>query len=237
MRADGKKIKNIDPVAKVMPYFMSKRYDAMNMITLDIPVDPMWEYINEKRREGKSISNLALILAAFLRATAEYPGLNRFVINKKIYARNQFAVGMVVLRPGTEDGGINKMYFELTDDIFTVQDKITAYIIANKNQNSVNETDKTISKLLKMPGLLPIAVNILKLLDKYGFLPMKLLNASPFHSTCVISNLGSIRTNHVYHHCYHFGTTSFVVTMGNTREVPKRLNGEIVFQKCLPLGV
>ena len=52
-----------------------------------------------------------------------------------------------------------------------------------------------------------------------------------------ITNLASIRTNHIYHHCYEFGTTSVFLAMGNTREVPKRKVGEIVFEKCIPIGV
>ena len=60
---------------------------------------------------------------------------------------------------------------------------------------------------------------------------------SPFHNSLVISNLISIRTNHIYHHIYEFGTTSLLITMGNLREVAKRVGGEIVFERCMPLGV
>ena len=52
MRADGKKLKNVDPMYKIAPYIMDKRYDAMNMITIDIPYEPMQRYINEKRNNG-----------------------------------------------------------------------------------------------------------------------------------------------------------------------------------------
>ena len=55
--------------------------------------------------------------------------------------------------------------------------------------------------------------------------------------SCGITNLASIRTNHIYHHCYEFGTTSVFLAMGNTREVPKRKGSEIVFEKCMPIGV
>ena len=37
MRADGKKLKHIDPMYKIVPHIMTKRYDAMNMITIDLP--------------------------------------------------------------------------------------------------------------------------------------------------------------------------------------------------------
>jgi hypothetical protein len=82
-----------------------------------------------------------------------------------------------------------------------------------------------------------VAVNVLVWADKHNLLPKAIIDASPFHVSMVFTNLASIRTNHIYHHCYDFGTTSMVVAAGNTREVPKRKGGEIVHEKCLPLGV
>ena len=52
-----------------------------------------------------------------------------------------------------------------------------------------------------------------------------------------MTNLASIRTNHIYHHIYDFGTTSLALAMGNLREVPKRKKGEIVFERCMPIGL
>ena len=49
MRPDGIRVKGHDPMYSLMPYFLTRRYDAMNMITLDIPVAPLHRYINEKR--------------------------------------------------------------------------------------------------------------------------------------------------------------------------------------------
>ena len=115
----------------IMPYILDKRYDSMNTITLDIPLEPMQKYLNKTRKEGHKVSHMGLIVAAVLRATAEYPALNRFIVNKKIYARNEFCVGLVVLKPGA-DATMNKIYFELEDDIFTVQRKIDEYISENR---------------------------------------------------------------------------------------------------------
>ena len=51
-RADGKRLKNTDPMYTVAAHIMSKRVDSMNMITLDIPYEPMQNYLNAKRKEG-----------------------------------------------------------------------------------------------------------------------------------------------------------------------------------------
>lgn len=239
MRADGKRLKDADPMYEVAAYVMSHRVDAMNAITVDFPVVPMQEYINEKRNNDKIlISHMALVIAAYLRATTEFPALNRFVVNKRIYARNEFCVGMVVLKEGSSSHGtMSKIYFELTDTIFDVQRKINEYVEKNRAAEDDNSTEDMIKKLLKVPGLCSVGVGCFKLLDKWGWLPKKIIDASPFHATMVISNLASIRTNHIYHHVYDFGTTSISCTLGNLRVVPKMKGDGVVFERTLPLGI
>lgn len=238
MRADGKKLKHIDPMYKIVPHIMTKRYDSMNMITLDIPYEPIQSYINRKRKEGVKMSHMAVIIAAYLRTCAKYPALNRFIMNKKVYARNEYCVSMVVLTPGTDgEETESKMYFDPSNTIFDVNNNINNFVEENRNAPKDNGMEKFMDRILSVPGLLTVGVAFLKMLDKFGLLPKSIIDISPFHNSLVISNLISIRTNHIYHHIYEFGTTGIVVTMGNLREVPKRKGDEVVFEKCMPLGV
>lgn len=238
MRKDGIRLKNAEPMYTVAAHIMDKRTDSMNMITLDIPLEPIQKYINEKRKQGIRLSHMAVFLAAFAQTVAEFPQLNRFVVNSNIYARNELAVGMVVLKSGeTSDGTMSKMYFKPDNTVFEVNDIINEYVEANRNTPEDNGTEKMIKVLLGIPGLLRVGVKVFKFLDKHNLLSKKIIDISPFHNTMVISNLASIRTNHIYHHIYDFGTTSLVITIGNSREVAKRKGGEIVYEKCMPLGV
>ena len=238
MRADGKRLKHVDPMYTIVPHIMDKRYDAMNMITIDIPYDSVQNYLNEKRKEGTPMSHMAVIIAAYLRTCAKYPALNRFIMNKKVYARNHYAVSMVVLTPGTDGAEtMSKMYFEPTDTIFDVNNKINEFVEKNRNAPQENNMEKFMSALLSVPGLLTVGIGLIKILDKWGLLPRWIIDLSPFHNSMVISNLISIRTNHIYHHVYEFGTTGVLITMGNFREVAKRKGGEVVFEKTIPLGV
>ncbi len=221
----------------IMPYILKHRYDAMNMIELDIPVAPMQAYLNAKRKEGHRYSHMGVVLAAYLRAAAEFPMINRFIANKRIYQRNEFSIAMVVLKPGEHDGTMNKMYFEMADDIDAVHQKIEAYVTENRGTGDTNATDALMTTLLSVPGLVNVGVGLFKLMDRYGLLPKSIIKASPFHASLTISNLASIRTNHIFHHIYEFGTTSVFVTLGNMREVARRARGEIVHERCLPMGV
>lgn len=44
-RADGYRVQNEDPMYYLIPQFLTKRYDAQNMITVDIPAEPLKLYI------------------------------------------------------------------------------------------------------------------------------------------------------------------------------------------------
>ncbi len=237
-RADGIRVKNEVPMYYLIPQFLVRRYDAQNMITVDIPVEPLRKYMNEKRREGIHISHVGLILAAYLRAAERYPAVNRFIVNKRIYQHNDFTVSMVVLRPGNGDQDtMSKIYFDTKDNIFEVQKKIDEYIDSSRDAANENALDKLMSILLKLGFILRGACNLLRWLDWHNLLPKAVIKASPFHASLLISNLASIRTNHIYHHLYDFGTTSVGITMGNMRDVARRTKDGIELERCIPLGV
>ncbi len=238
MRADGRRLRGTDPMYTVAAYIMKHRTDSMNMITLDIPLNPMQEYIHKRRKDGVRISHMSILVAAYLRTVAQYPLLNRFVVNSKAYARNEYSIAMVVLKNDRDhDGTMTKMYFDPSYTIDQVQATITKFVQENRETPENNGTEKIIKALLSIPGLLPVGVGLFKWMDKHGLLPRAIIDASPFHNSLVISNLASIRTNHIYHHCYEFGTTSVFITMGNAREIPKRKGDEVIFERCMPLGV
>ncbi len=238
MRRDGKKIKVESVEYALTPHIMPHRNDSLNFIEVDIPVQPMQDYLNAKRKEDKRISHLALIVAAYVRVLGQFPQMNRFIVNKKVYARNELNVGMVVLKAGKMDNGtMSKVNFAPEDTLDDVNRKMTEYIESNRADGD-NSTDKLAKFLLSVPGLLRFGVNLFRWADKHGFLPRAIIDASPFHTSMSITNLASIRTNHIFHHIYNFGTTGVFIAMGNSREVPKRkADGEIYFEKCLPLGI
>ena len=133
---------------------------------------------------------------------------------------------------------MSKIYLQPEDTIFDVERRIREYVDNSRNVEKQNSTDKLIATLVNIPGLLRFAVNVLKWMDWHNLLPKAIIDASPMHNTMVFTNLASIRTNHIHHHIYDFGTTSLLMAAGNPREIPRRnRDGEIVHEKCLPLGL
>ncbi len=236
MRSDGKRIHLTDPLEELAPYFMKHRYDAMNMVEEDIPLEPIRRYLNMKRAEGMALTHLDVITAAYVRIASEFDFLNRFIMGGRIYQRNDFSIAMVVLKPG-ETEAMNKMFFRMEDTIFDVHDTIEKYIDENRRPGEQNATDKVMKVLLAVPGFASFAISVLGLADRIGLLPKALINASPFHNSLCITNLASIRTNSIFHHCYDFGTTSVFISIGKTKDIPKQTQAGIVLERCIPLGI
>ena len=78
------------------------------------------------------------------------------------------------------------------------------------------------------------AAGIRELMDRCGLLPRKIIDLSPFHTSLFITNLASINTNSIFHHCYEFGTTGVFVSMG--KPIANYRSGEYN-KKMIPLSV
>ena len=147
---------------RIASHVMAKRSDSMNMITLNIPAAPIQNYLREKSREGRPISHMAVLMGGFVRLMAEFPALNRFIMNKEPYARNELAYGMVVMgakagQGKANEGTMSKIFFDRGDDIFEIERKIQEYV--GKNREGDNATEDLMRKLTAIPGVLRFAVS------------------------------------------------------------------------------
>ncbi|MBR6051853.1 MAG: 2-oxo acid dehydrogenase subunit E2 [Clostridia bacterium] len=237
MRKDGKLITKVGPMYLLLPYILTDRSDSMNMIEITANYDAIHNYVLQKRKEGIKISHMAVVMAAYVRTVSQFRCLNRFVVRNRIYAHNDLSVAMVVLRPGERDGSMGKIKYDLYDTIFDVNEKIEKYVEENSAADSDTSLDKLMGKLVSMPPLTRFLVGTLKWMDKHGLLPKSVIDASPFHESMVFTNLASIKTNHIYHHIYNFGTCNMIMAMGNTIETPKTVKGEITLEKEIPFGL
>lgn len=237
MRADGKRVKNVDPMYTLAPYFMRTRSDAQNAITVTVPYENVHDYVIESRKKGFRVSHLAVVMSALVRTFSQFPQLNRFVVNSKIYAHNELKIAMVVLRPSDNNPSMSKMKFDLFDTIYEVNQKIESFISENNKSTSNTKTDKLFQVLLSCGPLMRFLLWFLRLLDRHGLLPKAITDLSPFHGSMVFTNLASIRTNHIYHHVYDFGTMGMVIAMGNNIETPKMRDGNLTLEKEIPFGI
>lgn len=240
-RYDGRAIRNLDPIQKIMPYIMKTRNDSMNMFEDTVSCTAMDAYIKEKSLEGLKINYMHIMIAGMVRLLALRPQLNRFVMNGRIYARPKIWVSFVVHPTLKEDsaGTTIKLCFDGTESIVQISEAINEAITNETTKRTgENSTDKLAKVLTNIPGpVISFAVNLLMWLDKHNMLPKAIIEASPFHTSIFITNLKSLGINHIYHHTYNFGTTGLFMAIGKERRIPVTVGNEITQEKHMGFGL
>ncbi|MBQ8908872.1 MAG: 2-oxo acid dehydrogenase subunit E2 [Clostridia bacterium] len=241
-RSDGKKVKGLDIIEKAGPYFMNQRIDAVNYITVKIPCSPMDEFIARERKNGNSYSYMHILFATIVRVLYTKKKLNRFIMRGAIYQRNTISITMDVKKKLTEEGEDMTLKFMFTgrESLAQIKEIIDNEIAKNvAPEEASDQTTKTAGKFCKLPDFLfRWALALARWLDKRGMLPKSLIKASPFHTSCFVTNLKSIKLGHIYHHLYNFGTTSMFFSMGKEQMEPVvENNKEIKVAKILNIGM
>ena len=240
-RCDGKKVKNMNIIDKAEPFFMPQRIDAVNYTTVKVPCVTLDEFIARERRNGNSYNYMHLVIATLVRIMYTRKKLNRFIMRGSIYQRNYISVSMDVKKRLDEDSDNITLKFMFTgrESLPEVKEIVDSEIAKVTMEGEVDKTTKYASKLVKLPDFMfRWALAIFRWMDRHGMLTKGMVNASPFHTSCFLTNLKSIKLGHIYHHLYNFGTTSMFVSMGKERMEPYiENNKEIKIGKFMNLGM
>lgn len=237
-RADGRRLKKINPIFLLMPHIMKRRSDAQVFYSQEIPIAPLDEYIAKKDAEGIKMSYMAIIYASLVRIIAEKPLINRFVMNGKIYARNSIDISLVIKKGMSEtaDETPLKLHFDGSENIFDIRNRLEQTILQNKEVTAENDTDKLAKTLSFVPSwLIKFIVNFLMFLDRHDLLPKFIIEASPFHTSAFLTNVGSLGIDSIYHHLYDFGTTGVFLAMGKKKKSLINVDEALAEEKTLSL--
>ena len=239
-RADGRRVKKLDPIVQMTPYLMPMRCDAQVFLEHKADYEKLSRYIVQKSREGQKVTFMQILVAAYVRAISRNPEVNRFIFNKQYYSRNNCSVSYTVLKD-PQDTGSNettvRILFDLTDTLFDVRDRMNAAVEASRATEDGDFVIRLASALLGVPGLATLVVSVVKLLDRYGIAPKVLLRELPFYSGMFITNNGSIGLHHPWHHIYNFGDVSLFIGMGSILKEATVEDGKARMKRWLPLGM
>ena len=89
-RNDGRRVRTRGPMEGVAAYIMKDRVGSSNYVRDTIEMEPIEEYIRQKRKEGREISLMHLIIAAYVRLVAQRPAINRFIAGQKTFTRDDY---------------------------------------------------------------------------------------------------------------------------------------------------
>ncbi len=240
-RPDGRRIKGIDPVMKITPYVMPMRCDAQVFLKHRADMEVLSRYIRaQKREKNEKISYMQIIVAAYVRAVSRNPEINRFIMNKQLFARNNCSAAFTILRdPADADKGeaVVKIKFDLTDTIYDVRDRMTKAVELSRTEQGTGFVDRLLAVLFAVPGLATVVVGLVRVLDRYGLAPGILMEELPFYVGMYITNTASIGLHDVNHHIYNWGNVGLFFGMGMTERVAVVEKGETRMKRYLPIGI
>lgn len=220
-RHDGRRIRTLPPMQYIAVSIMHKRNDAQNLFQSSIDYAYIDEYIRKKRDEGLiGFGFMHVIVAAYVRMVSQKPALNRYIAGWKIFARNEIILSMMVkkeMKANAQESAI-KVRFQPTDTAEDVYRRMEEAIAVARQSGDSNTFDNVARIINYLPSLLLRSfVAFMQFLDFWGIMPKIVEEASPFHSSVFISNLGSLGIAPIYHHLYNFGNTPIFITFGAKR--------------------
>ncbi len=238
----GRRIKSDIPMNAVVPFIMPNRTGAANTFQASVNIGKCEELLHQKKAEGlKGIGMIHIFMAAYVRAVAELPGINRYIQGQRVYARNNIEICMAIkkeLKLNAPETVIKIMPSKTAtlDDIYHL---LNDAVVQNKEEGDQNSMDTAARVLVSLPGvLLKFVVWILKTMDYFGLLPRFLTKLSPFHGSLFITNMGSLGMPPICHHLYDFGNLPVFIAMGAKRsEYHLTEEGETLKRRMLDFTV
>lgn len=223
-RSDGRKIKSLDPFFYVIPHIMPHRMDSQVYAEMKIDVSPMDDYIKAHKNDYPNMSHMTIITAAIARVTAEIPAFNRFIMGKRVYARNHLSTCIAIVKDfvGDEpDETVVKIEHKNGDTVFDTAKKIEQAVEGVRQDTDKSGTDKLLKAFFKLPtAFISSLIAFLWWLDRRGLLLKPIIDFSPFHTSMFVTNMASIGMNSIYHHIYDNGNTTLFLSMSKREYNP-----------------
>ena len=217
-RKDGRWIRDIDGFHFIMPYLMPNRCDSEVYIEELIDVTGMVKYIEAHNSVNKEfrLTPFHVITAAVGKIIYHRPYLNRFVAGRRLYQRNKITLAFVVKRRFNDEAEESLLVTEIKED--TTLEQISRRIAGDAQtirKEGGNDINDLLDKLSKLPRwLMRLAMCVFRFLDFHGWMPESICRGDSNYASVLLSNLGSIKCNAVYHHLNNYGTNSIVITIG-----------------------
>ena len=226
-RKDGVLLRDLDGIHFITPIIYPNRCDNEAFIAERIDLTHINAYLERRNAENPEYRyNLFQILVtATLRILTLRPKMNRFIVNRNTYQRNEVSASFVVKKQFA-DGGQEALAFlhsKDTDTLETVHDKIHEQITSRRSEdsNSVDRSTDNMDMFNRMPRFLgKLIVRFICFLDRHGWVPADLVATDPYYSSAVLTNLGSIGLHSGYHHLTNWGTNSVFVVIGERKKRP-----------------
>lgn len=242
-RYDAKLVRDIDGLHFYMAYLMPKRTDAEVYINQKIDVTELLEYIKKKNESGeRKVTLFHCMIAAVARTIKMRPLLNRYISGKRYYDRNEITMGFTIKKKFTDHSEETLMIYKPEDEenLCAITDRLSPKVKeAKKESDNGQSVDDILNIVKKLPKpVMYLFMGLMRFADSHGLMPKSFSSVDINYCTVLLSNLGSIKCDAVYHHLNNFGTNGIVITIGEIhKEALLNENGDSEIRDVVNIGV
>lgn len=237
------RVKNVNGLNQIMIDIKPNRCDSDVYINQKIDVTNLVEYVEKIKKNNKDLTYFHAFMTALGILFYNRKKLNYYVRNRHLYEHKDIVISFVA-KISFDDKSEEVMLLipiSKDDNIFKVSEKIKSKIdkLRNKDRSfNKNGANSAIDILGKLPNILRIpTVGILKYFDKIGILPSSLVKDNLYYSSLIVSNLGSIKCDAIYHNITNFGTCSGLISIGEIKDEEVIIDGKKQIRKMCEFGV
>lgn len=222
-RKDGRLLRSLPAISKFIPYFLRDRGSSRILYEEDLDVTAADKCLRQERVNGyKNIGFLHFFIAAYIRCISMLPGLNRFIVGRRVFARDEIDIVLTVKRSETLESSDTrvKIRFEATDTIFDVYRKINTKIDELRTEEVSGTFEDLMESFSRAPRLfIRLGVLVLRIMDYFGWLPQSWLDRSPLHASMLIQDAGMLKTAPAYIQMGNVGTLPVALSVGARHHV------------------
>ncbi len=241
-RYDAYRVRDIDGLHFYMAYLMPKRTDAEVYINEKLDITELLKFIKSKNESGeRKVTLFHCVIAAVARTVKMRPLLNRYISGKRYYMRKDISMGFTVKKQFTDHSEETLMIYHPKDDenVCAITDRLTPKLVEAKRMDKGQSVDDILNIVKKLPKfVMHIFMAFMRFADSHGLMPKAFSSVDPNYVTVMLSNLGSIKCDAVYHHLNNFGTNGIVITIGEIhKEQVLDENNEMCIRDVVNIGV
>ena len=243
-RKDGYLLRDLDSMHFITGIIYPNRCDNEAYISERIDLTNLNEFLKKKNLEDTEFKYTFFhcILTAIIKTITIRPKLNRFIANSNFYQRNEVSAAFIVKKQfaDSSEEGMAFIHAKDEDNVDTIHAEIKRQVFnLRRDDTRDSSTQDSMDILNKLPRFISkTAIRFIMWLEKHGWCPSFLIEADPYYSSVVISNLGSIKLKSGYHHLTNWGTTSVFCIIGEKAMTPFYApDGSYEMHEMLDLGL
>ena len=218
-----------------------RRSDADVFLNTGVDVTNLVDYINKKKNEGFKYTYFHAFVLALAKTIYNRPKLNRFVQNRHMFEHTDVVIAFVAKVTFEDNSKELMLQIPITPDetLDSLSNKIREKVDSIRNKKEKTKgANSAIDILGKFPNIIRIPlIGLLKLMDQKGILPKSLQEDDIYFSSAIVTDIGSLKSDSIYHNNTNFGTCSSITAIGEIRDKVVAKDGKEKIIKSCNFGI